>query len=95
MAADKGTPIFAAASGKITFVGYDSQYGYNVIIEHSNGIKTRYAHANALCVKKGDTVSQGDMIATVGMTGYATGNHLHFEVIVNGNRVNPAPYIGL
>ncbi len=95
LAADRGTPIFAAAAGKVTFTGYDSQYGYNIIIEHSNGMKTRYAHADALCVKKGATVSQGDMIATVGSTGYSTGNHLHFEVIVNGNRVNPGPYIGL
>ena len=95
MCANRGTAIFAAGGGTVTYAGYDSDFGYNVIIKHSNGISTRYAHANALCVKKGQVVAQGDMIATVGSTGWSTGNHLHFEVIVNGVRVNPAPYIGL
>lgn len=95
LAADKGVAIFSVADGVVTYAGYDSDFGYNVIVDHGNGIKTRYAHASALCVSKGAKVSQGDMIATVGNTGYSTGNHLHFEVIVNGSRVNPAPYIGL
>ncbi|MBQ6847979.1 MAG: peptidoglycan DD-metalloendopeptidase family protein [Clostridia bacterium] len=95
LAANRGTPIFAVQAGKVTYAGWDSDYGYNVVIEHLNGLKTRYAHANALCVSKGATVAQGDMIATVGSTGWSTGNHLHFEVIVNGVRVNPGPYIGL
>lgn len=95
MAADKGVAIFAAASGKVIEAGYNGSYGYNVVIDHGNGIKTRYAHASALCVKAGQTVSQGDMIAAVGNTGRSTGNHLHFEIIVNGKRVNPAPYIGI
>ena len=95
LAANRGTPIFAVAAGKVTFSGWDGNYGYSVVIEHSNGMKTRYAHANALCVSKGATVAQGDMIATVGSTGWSTGNHLHFEVIVNGVKVNPGPYIGL
>jgi len=95
LCADRGTPIFAAGGGVVTYAGYDSDFGYNVIVKHSNGISTRYAHASALCVKKGQVVAQGDMIAAVGSTGWSTGNHLHFEVIVNGVRVNPAPYIGL
>lgn len=95
LAANKGTAIFAAASGTVTYAGYDGDYGYSVVIDHGNGMKTRYAHASYLCVNKGEVVSQGDMIAAVGRTGYATGNHLHFEVIINGTRVNPAPYIGL
>ncbi len=95
LAANRGTPIFAVGAGKVAYAGWDSDYGYNIVIEHSNGLKTRYAHANALCVTKGATVAQGDMIATVGSTGWSTGNHLHFEVIVNGVRVNPGPYIGL
>ena len=95
LAANKGTPIFAVAEGTVTFAGWDGNYGYSIVIQHNSGIKTRYAHANALCVSVGATVSQGDMIATVGNTGRSTGNHLHFEVIVNGSRVNPGPYIGL
>lgn len=95
MAANRGTPIFAAGGGTVTYAGYDSDFGYNVVIQHSNGISTRYAHANALSVSRGQVVNQGDMVGTVGSTGYSTGNHLHFEVIVNGTRVNPAPYIGI
>lgn len=95
LAADKGTSIFAAAAGTVTYAGFDSDYGYNVVINHGNGIETRYAHASALCVSSGDTVSQGDMIAVVGSTGRSTGNHLHFEVIIGGTRVNPAPYLGM
>ena len=93
--ANKGVPICAVASGTVTYSGYDGTFGYTVVIDHGNGTQTRYAHAEALCVKKGAVVSQGELIATVGRSGNATGNHLHFEVIVNGVRVNPAPYIGL
>lgn len=95
LASNKGTSIFAAAAGTVTYAGFDSDYGYNVVINHGNGIETRYAHASALCVSSGDTVSQGDMIAVVGSTGRSTGNHLHFEVIIGGARVNPAPYLGM
>lgn len=95
MCAPRGTAIFAAGGGTVTYAGYDSDFGYNVIIKHSNGVSTRYAHANTLNVKAGQIVAQGDIIATVGSTGWSTGNHLHFEVIVNGARVNPAPYIGV
>ena len=95
LAANKGVAFFAAAAGSVTYAGYDGDYGYNIVIDHGNGIKTRYAHASYLTVSKGQVVSQGDMIGAVGSTGYSTGNHLHFEVIVNGTRVNPAPYIGL
>ena len=95
LAANKGTPIYAVADGKVTFSGYDKNYGYSVVISHGNGLSTRYAHASKLCVSSGQTVSQGDVIAGVGSTGYSTGNHLHFEVMVNGTRVNPISYIGL
>jgi len=95
LSADRGTPIYAAGGGTVTYAGYDSDFGYNVIIQHSNCISTRYAHASSLSVSRGQVVSQGDMIGAVGSTGWSTGNHLHFEVIVNGVRVNPAPYIGL
>ena len=95
LAADKGAPIYAVSGGTVTYSGYDGNYGYSVVIDHGNGLKTRYAHASALCVSKGKTVLQGEVIAYVGSTGYSTGNHLHFEVMVNGPRVNPISYIGL
>ncbi len=96
MAADKGTPIFAVAAGTVVEASYSAKdYGYYVTIDHGNGIKTRYAHASALCVSKGATVSQGDMIACVGSTGRSTGNHLHFEVYKNGTRVNPVNYVSV
>ena len=95
MCAPRGTAIFAVGGGTVSYAGYDSDFGYNVIIRHSNGISTRYAHANSLNVSVGQIVAQGDIIASVGCTGWSTGNHLHFEVIANGVRVNPAPYIGI
>lgn len=94
-AAPYGTSIYAAAAGKVVYAGWDNDYGYNVIIDHGNGIRTRYAHASRLFVRNGARVDRGQVIAAVGSTGYSTGNHLHFEVIVRGVRVNPAPYIGL
>ncbi len=93
--APKGTAIMATASGTVTLAQRYVDYGNCVIIDHGNGISTLYAHASALCVRVGDTVSAGDIIALVGSTGNSTGNHLHFEVHIGGNRVNPQPYIGL
>lgn len=95
LAAKKGTPIYAAGDGTVTYAGYDGDYGYSVIISHANGLSTRYAHASSLCVSKGQTVSQGEVIAYVGSTGYSTGNHLHFEVMVKGSCVNPTSYVSL
>ena len=95
LAADKGSPIYAVADGTVTHSGYDGGYGYCVVIDHGNGIQTRYGHASVLKVGKGAKVEQGDLVALVGSTGNSTGNHLHFEVIVNGKRVNPISYIGL
>ena len=90
-----GTQIFAVADGKVVKAGWNGDYGYCVIIEHANGMRTLYAHARQVCCNVGDTVSQGEVIALVGTTGQSTGNHLHFEVIVNGRKPDPAPYIGL
>ncbi len=95
LCANGGTSIFAAADGKVVHAGWKGDYGYCVIIEHSSGMRTLYAHARQVCCSVGDTVSQGEVIALVGTTGQSTGNHVHFEVIVNGRRIDPAPYIGL
>lgn len=95
LCAKSGTSIFAALDGKVIHAGWKGAYGYCVIIEHSNGMRTLYAHAKQVCCKVGDRVSQGEVIALVGTTGQSTGNHLHFEVIVNGRHMDPAPYINL
>ena len=85
-----GTNIYAAASGTVEEATY-SYYGWGntVLINHGNGIKTRYAHCSSLSVKVGDKVSRGEVIAHVGSTGDSTCNHLHYEVYNNGTRVNP------
>lgn len=93
--APKGTAIYAVAGGTVTYSGYHSGFGNYVKIDHGNGLSTIYAHASTLCVKKGDTVSAGDVIALVGSTGNSTGNHLHFSVLSGSTYLNPAPYINL
>ena len=77
-----GTPIYAAASGRVVFArkGWNGGYGNLVIIQHSNGTETRYAHQSKIAINAGDQVSQGDIIGYVGSTGHSTGPHLHFEV---------------
>lgn len=95
LAAKKGTSIFAAKGGTVTFAGSNGNYGQLIVIDHGNGLVTRYAHASAIFVSKGETVTAGQVIGQVGSTGYSTGNHLHFEVLSCGKNVDPAPYIGL
>lgn len=93
-----GSKIVAVQSGVVTYAGWSSTgHGYRVIIDHGGGIETSYSHAQkgSLTVKVGQRVTQGQVIARVGQTGNTTGPHLHFEVHVNGRRVNPEPYIGL
>lgn len=91
--AASGLSIVASASGRVTTAAYSSSAGNYVVISHGNGISTVYMHASALYVSAGDTVSQGQTIAAVGSTGYSTGPHLHFGVIVNGSYVNPLNYV--
>ncbi len=89
-----GNAIVAANSGTVTLVGYSpSGYGNYLDINHGDGSATRYAHCSKIYVKKGQKVVRGETIAAVGSTGWSTGPHLHFEVIINGKRVNPLPYI--
>ena len=93
IAAPAGTPIKATADGEVIFSGYSGGYGYVVKISHGNGIQTYYGHCSKLYVSTGETVEAGDVIAAVGSTGNSTGNHLHFEVRVNGVEVNPQNYL--
>ncbi|MDR0770635.1 MAG: M23 family metallopeptidase [Burkholderiales bacterium] len=88
-----GTPVVAAASGKVINAETHSQYGKLVEIDHGNGLVTRYAHNAELLVNKGDLVVRGQAIATVGSTGRSTGAHLHFEVRLNGVAQNPARFL--
>lgn len=92
-AAKKGTSIFAVAEGTVTFSGWNGGYGYLVVIDHGNGYVTKYGHASKLLVSKGERVVAGQVIAEVGTTGNSTGNHLHFEVLINGVNYNPAPFV--
>lgn len=94
VAASTGTPIYAAASGKVTYSGYNSGgYGYLVKMTHGNGVETYYGHCSQLLVSSGATVSQGQLIAKVGSTGRSTGPHLHFEIRLNGTPQNPLNYV--
>lgn len=93
IAAPNGTIIRAVAKGTVEFSGRKGALGKLVIINHGNGVKTYYAHCSDLKVSQGQQVNEGDNIATVGRTGTATGNHLHFEVHLNGVCVNPQKYI--
>ena len=93
--APAGTPIYAATGGTVTYSGWDtSGYGYKIVVKHSNGYETLYAHCSALYVKKGDVVAKGETIGAVGTTGRSTGNHLHFEVHKDGKIKDPSLYIG-
>jgi murein DD-endopeptidase MepM/ murein hydrolase activator NlpD len=95
IAADVGTPIYAAATGVIEFAGWNSGgYGNMVEIRHPDGSMTRYAHMNAIHVRNGQNVSQGDQLGEMGSTGYSTGPHLHFEVHIPAQgTVNPLAYL--
>lgn len=93
--APTGTAIYASGAGVVTKSGWGSGYGYYVEVDHSNGYKTRYAHASRLIAKVGDYVNAGDQIANVGCTGRCTGPHLHFEVVKNDKRQNPSTYLAL
>ncbi len=92
----KGCTVVAAESGTVTFAGWYGSGGYTVIIDHGGGLKTMYCHMMpGLKVSSGQRVSKGQAIGRIGDTGFVTGAHLHFEVKVNGNNVNPAPYLGI
>ncbi|MEG6584420.1 M23 family metallopeptidase [Dendrosporobacter sp. 1207_IL3150] len=88
-----GTPIIASADGEVVESGWNGGYGKMVKIDHGNGIATVYAHNSRNIVSVGSFVKKGETIAYMGSTGYSTGPHLHYEVRVNGNAVNPASFL--
>ncbi len=88
-----GTPIHAAAAGTVIIAGWVDGYGNLVAIDHGNGLSTLYAHQSRLGVSVGQSVGQGAVVGYSGCTGYCFGPHLHFEVRVNGDPVDPMGYL--
>lgn len=93
IAASKGTQIKVVADGTVISAEYSGSYGYLVKVDHGNGVETWYAHTSKMYVTKGEKVKAGDVIALVGSTGNSTGPHLHFEIRINGEHVNPQNYL--
>ena len=94
LGASKGTSIRAAQAGTVKTVVYGSTgYGYYLTIDHGGGLVTLYGHCSQILVREGQTVKAGETVAKVGSTGRSTGNHLHFEVRVNGVKQNPRSYL--
>jgi murein DD-endopeptidase MepM/ murein hydrolase activator NlpD len=89
ISADKGTPIYATADGKVELSAPSGDYGNLVVIDHGYGIVTRYGHLSKFAVWQGRSVKRGDVVGYVGATGRATGPHLHYEVLANGKLMNP------
>jgi hypothetical protein len=92
VAAPEGTPVFAAATGKVRLAEEKGGWGKLIILEHSDGFSTHYAHLDGYEVKEGDQVTKGQVIGKVGNTGQSTGPHLHYEVRKEGTHLNPADY---
>lgn len=88
-----GEPILATNQGTVTFSGWDQGHGQMVVVDHGEGVVTRYCHASTLYAREGDTVTAGETIALVGSTGWSTGPHLHYEIFINGERVDPVDYL--
>lgn len=90
---DTGDSVVAAGSGKVVMAGWDGNYGKCILIEHDDGVVTRYAHLSAISVSEGENVGRGDYIGALGATGRSTGPHLHFEVIIGGETRSPLRYL--
>lgn len=91
--ADWGAPIVSGASGTVTFIGWQNGYGQLVVIDHGGGLTTRYGHLSHIDVALNQSVSRGQFIGRVGSTGRSTGPHLHYEVRINDEPVNPLAYL--
>jgi murein DD-endopeptidase MepM/ murein hydrolase activator NlpD len=90
-----GDPVVATANGQVVTIGFDEGFGLYIVIKHKHGIYTRYAHLNTTRVQRGQFVSQRDVIGTIGSTGVSTGPHLHYEVHIGADVVDPEKYISI
>lgn len=88
-----GAPVVSGAAGKVSFVGWQNGYGQLVVVDHGGGLTTRYGHLSHIDVELDQTVSRGQLLGKVGSTGRSTGPHLHYEVRINDEAVNPLPYL--
>ena len=88
-----GAPVVAGASGKVSFVGWQNGYGQLVVVDHGGGLSTRYGHLSHIDVELNQTVSRAQLLGKVGSTGRSTGPHLHYEVRINDEAVDPLPYL--
>jgi murein DD-endopeptidase MepM/ murein hydrolase activator NlpD len=89
ISAEYGTPVHATADGTVESASYAGSYGNAVVVKHGFGISTRYGHLSGFAVRNGQTIHRGDVVGYVGATGRATGTHLHYEILLNGQPVNP------
>jgi murein DD-endopeptidase MepM/ murein hydrolase activator NlpD len=90
---DYGEPVYATASGVVEEAGWDGGYGYKIVINHGNGYETWYGHNSRLLVSAGDPVRKGEEIARIGSTGFATGPHCHYQIVLWGHPIDPTPYL--
>lgn len=88
-----GTPVVATANGIVVIAGWLRGYGWVVYVDHGNGLSTRYGHLSRIDVAVGQTLKRGEQLGLVGSTGRSTGPHLHYEVRINGQAINPIPYL--
>jgi murein DD-endopeptidase MepM/ murein hydrolase activator NlpD len=93
IAADRGTPVKAPAGGTVQHAGHGGEYGLTVIIDHDNGVRTLYGHLSKVLVQRGQRVDRGVVVGLTGNTGRSSGPHLHYEVYVKGQAVNPRAYL--
>ena len=91
--APPGAPVVAGASGRVSFIGWQNGYGQLVVVDHGGGLTTRYGHLSHIEVQLDQTVSRGQLVGKVGSTGRSTGPHLHYEVRINDQAVDPLPYL--
>jgi murein DD-endopeptidase MepM/ murein hydrolase activator NlpD len=93
ISAEYGTPIKATADGVVQSAGYNGNYGNSVVLDHGYGIGTRFGHMSRIAVRLGQKVLRGEVVGYVGATGRATSSHLHYEILMNGQPINPLRFL--